>query len=310
MNYRQDKKLSFLQKNNSAKKGFSMLGLIILLVLSQIIIVKAQSQTGTLTIMPGSIFFQQQPGDFTFPRNFVPLTSQIINSYATLEPEIYNNTLIVYDGDSTSGFDITLALDDLESNSMGNNIIHYTDIALVTLSSSLIDPVDSGDINTPPGAPNVTAPLNCNWNPIIEPNMEIACNTSMTSFSEPLANATSLANDVSPSDIVIGVTDGSQLSNATPLAPRKIIIDGDIILYTGKTVNQLTGVSNINESHLTNDVVKQYYDSSQQITIMSNSVISDRGIYSFGFGFRLTYNESTIPDNYNSTLTFTLIPIP
>jgi hypothetical protein len=213
-----------------------------IILLLNTFVARAQiTQTGSLAILPGSIYIERIPDDFNFPESFVPLTQETINLYKTLDPSSQNQILKVVDADPTGYFDITVSLDEFTSTTGKNNTISYTSTGLVTLSQSLTEPVDAGTNNIPSGAPNIVAPINCNWNPQTGTKMEDICDIYMTNFSQPIG---------SPS-------------------------------YT-----------------------------SEQIDILSTPVAADTGEYSVGFGFKLSFDDTVVPDNYSSVLTFTLIPSP
>lgn len=280
-------------------------------LLFQSILANAQTlQTATLTILPGPISFGQLPDDFNFDTSFIPSIPQTIKIYKLLSPSILNNTLRVDDADPGGGFDVTISMSDFESTTVENERIHYTNLALVSLTQSLTETADGPITNIPPGAPNTLAPLHCDWNPSNYPDMNSYCDSLMNQFTEPAANTTLLANNIQGNDTTIDVNDASQLESATPSTPKYIIIEDDVIRYTGIISNQLTGVSLISISHSSGKTVTQYHITSNQVTLLSNPSFTDVGEYSIGFGFKLNYDEATIPDNYTATLTFTLIPLP
>jgi hypothetical protein len=197
----------------------------------------AADQTGTLELQRPGVIIIREPQDFSFPLNFVP-SSGILPTYAFLNPAQDENTLAIFDSDDAGGFTVTVAMTDMQPTDGSGNIIHYTDLALVTLSQSP-GGVDGGSINIPPGAANVHTYSSCPWNPP-DPDMQTQCDASMTNFTEPPG--------------------GSGTSN--------------------------------------------------QITILQDDTISDFGVYSVGFGFRLVIHPETRQGDYNGTLLFTLIPIP
>ena len=61
--------------------------------------------------------------------------------------------------------------------------------------------------------------------------------------------------------------------------------------------------------HDTGATVSQYWDASDQLTLMQDDIVSDTGSYSVGFGFRLNITPEMRQDYYNGTIIFTLIPI-
>ena len=289
--------------------------LILTLILSSIllfhaIMANAQLQTATLAIIPGPVSFAQLPDDFNFDTSFVPNTSETISIYKVLSPSITENTLNIADPDTSNGFSVSVSLTDFESQTGGSNRIHYTNLGLVALSESLTEQTDGPGTNSPSGAPNVISPLHCNWDTSVYPTLSSVCNDSINAFAEPAANTTLLTNPVTTVATTINVADGTQLADATSSEPQYITINSDVIMYTGITANQLTGVTLISTDHAIGETVTQYYRISDETTLLSNTNVADIGEYSTGLGFRLNYDDAVIPDTYNATLTFTLIPIP
>lgn len=274
------------------------------LLLVHAVIVSAQAtQTGSVTILPSQPIIEHEPDGFNFPPKFIPSTPQNISLYQTLDPSMPENILEVVDFVPDSGFLVTVSMDDFESPA-NDNYIHYTNFGFVTLSESLTDEVDSGPSNNPPGQGDTTAPQHCDWDSQSGTAFKDACDAFITPFSSYPTSSTTLAGDINPGDTVINVADGSQLVGSS-----WIIINGDVIGYTGMIGNQLTGVTGINTAHLTGDTVTRYYKTSQQVDLMSNSTIAQTGSYSVGFGFKLNYNQDTIPADYTSTITFTIMAI-
>ena len=261
-------------------------------------------QLATVEILPGNEISPNPPNSFSFARTFVT-SSGSINIFKTLDPSTNTDTLVITDTDPTRKFDVTFSLSDIISTIDPDTIIHFTNAAFVTLSASLTDIVDTTGYNNPPGAPNITAPFDCNWDPQNQsfPNMEDFCASSMTNFPEPSAVSTTLSNNVIVSDTTIDLTDASSFQSG----PAKIDIEGDLISYTGKTINQLTGVTGIDSPHSSGVTVDQYFENSAPLTILSDSTISDIGTFSMGFGFQLNVDTSFNPSSYQGTLTFSLI---
>lgn len=116
---------------------------------------------------------------------------------------------------------------------------------------------------------------------------------------------TVLTGDVNISDTAINVNDDSIFPSY-----GWVVIDDDQISYSSVSSGQLQGVTGIDSTHATGTTIKPYQTESQQMTILSNSSLTDVGTYSVGFALRLGIDEGTIPDDYTATITYTLIAIP
>lgn len=73
-------------------------------------------------------------------------------------------------------------------------------------------------------------------------------------ISFALANDTTLDGDVAVGAVTIDLVDASNWRSS-----GKLLLQGDIITYTGKTDNQLTGVTGVNVEHSDGDVARQMY---------------------------------------------------
>jgi|GEM_PF-4485437 len=267
----------------------------------------AQNQAGTLAIDPGRSITEPLYG-FDLPTFFIPLVGPPEKIYSVLDPANPDNRLEIYDGFNTAGFTVDVSMSDLTSPE--ENIIHYTNISLVTLSQSDTG-VDTAPYNIPPGAPNVVIPAKClAWTG--DPNDLTMCDGILDSgssqFMEPAALSSTLTADVTTTDTEINVADGSIF--ITPLLPGdtlKIKIGSDVINYTGISGDQLTGVSGIDAAHSLGDTVDQYNFQSRQLTIMDTNIGSeaDTGLHSVGFGLRLAVDSTVKQGNYSGILLFT-----
>ena len=139
-------------------------------------------QTGTLEIIAPETVISGEPADFYFPISFIPETG-ILSTYVTLHPANPDGILQIYDSNDTSGFRITIASTDLNSITGTGYLIHYTNLALVTLS---LDPggVDTASYNIPPGTANVVPYLKCPWDPSSPDTIASQCDAYMTPFPE------------------------------------------------------------------------------------------------------------------------------
>lgn len=194
------------------------------------------NQDGVLQILAPETMIIHEPDDFEFPVNFVP-SSGSLSTYALLDPATLAGILEIFDSNDASGFSVTIAATDLNSTTGTGNFIHYTNMAMVTVSQTP-GGVDAGASNNPPGAANVITPLRCPWDPAGAPLAD-QCDSFMTVFTEPAGGSTT----------------------------------------------------------------------SNQFTMLENTVAMDRGSYSIGFGFRLNIAPEMKQDYYNGTIIFTLIPI-
>lgn len=291
------------------KNGFILFtGILIgLLSVTGIALGQTASQTGSLTISSLDIVPLGEPNSFSFESAFIPNQPGTINLYHTLNPSNPAETFRLEDPDAGGRFDLTMSMTDLNPVSGGDDVIRFTNIALVSLSESLTEEVDGPPTNNPPGAPlgDFFVPLYCNWDPLTIPNMWDACDGIMFNFIEPAAGTTNLTNDINPGNATIDVADASQLTNPNT-SPHSIVIEGDIIDYTGKNVNQLTGVTGIDAPHPNGTPITQYARSSVDQTIISNTNPANTGVYSVGFGLRLAINQTIVPGDYSGTITFTL----
>jgi hypothetical protein len=232
--------------------------------------------------------------------------------YAILDPDPENpkypdNVLQVFDGLPEAGFIVNVAISDLKTPK--GDTISYTNTSLVTLSHSGtgIDPANS---NSPPGAPDVQVPADCVAWASGQPLS--VCDSTLDSeksrFYEPDSSSSTLTVNANPGDEVINVADGTRFSPPQGIANPEVRIDDDIIRYTGITGNQLTGISGIDTPHLAGDqtIVKQHSFESGQLTVMSNTTgYADTGLYSVGFGLRITIDPTVKQGYYHGTLTFT-----
>lgn len=73
-------------------------------------------------------------------------------------------------------------------------------------------------------------------------------------ISFALANDTTLDGDVAVGAVTIDLVDASNWRSS-----GKLLLQGDIITYTGKTDNRLTGVTGVNVAHSDGDVARQMY---------------------------------------------------
>lgn len=266
---------------------------------------KAQiDQVGSVTLLPGTdIAFSSIPDDFGFGDVFTPATGQT-PIYKTLDPGNSSEVIEITDVDVSRGFSVTMSITNFVS---GENIIPYSNIGFVTLSESLTEVVDGDPANNPPGAPNLVALQDCNWDPSSGKTMAEYCDDDLglfINFTGPVPANSSLAADAGPSDTTINLIDGTAFQNG----PAAIIINGDIINYTAKAGNQLIGVTSIDSSHTTGDNVEQFIFNSTEELLFENSTDGDTGVYSTGFGFRMLVDSGLNQGTYSSTLTFTLIP--
>lgn len=270
-----------------------------------VVYAEVTDQAGTVTLLPAETIITREPEGFNFPVSFIPSTG-ILPVYALLNPTVIEQTLQVFDSNDASGFSVTAAMTHLRSTGTGNNLIHFTDLSLVTLSQSP-DGTDSGPYNEPPGSPNVSTPSNCPWNPS-DTDIATQCDSYMTSFSYP-SGSTLTANDLEITNTEVDVLDGSVFNSPLPGETLEALIDYDVINYSGVTGNTLTGLTGIDIPHLSGSQIRQHWEESNQVTILQNNTIADRGSFSIGFGFRLSIRPEMKQDQYSGTLIFTLIPL-
>lgn len=69
-----------------------------------------------------------------------------------------------------------------------------------------------------------------------------------------VAPDTTLDGDVLVGATTIDVTDATYMQSS-----GKIMLEGDVVSYTGKTANQLTGVTGVNVKHYSGETVRQMY---------------------------------------------------
>jgi hypothetical protein len=168
-----------------------------LLTGTEVLAAAQRQQTGTLEINPGNeLTLLQEPDDFSFPTSFLPHTPGSINIYKTLDPGVPGKILQVGDNTAAAGFSITASISDFTSQH--GDRIHFDKVGMVTLHQSRTEQADGLPINIPPGAPNVTAPDQCSWNPSGTATMESVCDESMFTFIGP-AGAT-VSDEVSIMD--------------------------------------------------------------------------------------------------------------
>lgn len=263
----------------------------------------AADQQGSISILSIDDIVLFTPEDFDFTPAFAPNSDEATTSYTMLLPNISDEKLSVVDSSEENGFNVTLSVTPLLSSTNAADIIDVNNIAVVTLAETTSAEVDSGESNVPAGAPNVTAPLYCNLD-ITNSAQTLAntCETVMMPFSRPVTATTTLADNFESNAASVLLTDASGFSSS-----GTAVIDEDVILYTGVTGNELTGVTQINEAHETGEEVNQYASISTPLTILQDAVTTDTGTYSVGLGFRLTVDDSTKKGLYNGTLTFDLI---
>jgi hypothetical protein len=264
--------------------------------------------TGTADIAPGTVT-GIVPDDFSFPEGFVSnTTTQKI--YKFLDPTVTNETLQILDADEFGGFKVDMYMSDLVPSSGSDNVIRFTKVGVVTLSNSSPEPTDTAPFNRPTGTPNINivAPAFCDWD-LATWDLESVCDDDMQGFTAPSSNSTTLSTDINPSAVEIEVADGSRLASPAIGYPLTIKIDSDLIVYSGISGNTLTGVSDINNTHFSGTTVSQYYSTSEPMTIMTNPAAADVGVYSTGFGLRLTISPGVSADVYTGTITFSISPI-
>jgi hypothetical protein len=276
-------------------------------------------QTGTLDIQPGSgPPVLSAPFDFQFPRAFIPLTGTT-PIYVTLDPSEPEETLQVGDASQTGGFTVTTSVSEFRGTDNPENMFSYENLSMVTLAQSLDDnePADGGPTNQPPGAPNVSAPLFCNWDPTnpTTPLMQDECDDELDiNIMDATSSVTSnLAADIDEDSDTITLDDTSAFRVPDPVGPPPIPshlarIGTDYFTYTDVSGNDLTGVSGIGAPHTTGETVEQLSEESDQFVILENSVPGDTGSYSIGFGYRLNITPEMIADTYSGVITFTILP--
>jgi len=292
----------------SLKKNSLILCIFSVLLLSGFPAVSAQeaSQSGILELVAPETIIAHEPDNFSFPVSFID-AGNTFSTYALLNPSQAESTLEIFDSNDASGFLVTVAMTDFASTSNPDHIIHATDLGMVSLAQSP-EGVDSASFNRPPGAPNVTPFLKCPWNPL-NGSLDTQCESYMAHFSDLPGSLTSLANDLNINDNEIAVTDSSGLYSPLPGETAEIIIDNDIIIYSGITGNLLLGLSGISAVHTAGSNVIQHWNTSGQLALLENNSTLDTGDYKIGFGFRLNIRPEFKQDYYSGTLLFTLITI-
>lgn len=148
-------------------------------------------QTGTLAILPGTeLVFLRTPDNFNFDPTFIPASPGNVNIYKTLNPMTAEQILKIGDSTTAAGFSATMSMSDFTSSTPANKI-HFDKVSFVTLHQSLTEHADGPSTNNPPGAPNVTAPEHCMWDPAGSTTMESACDNFMYTFTGPPGATTS-----------------------------------------------------------------------------------------------------------------------
>jgi len=268
----------------------------------------AQEQAGILSLQQG-VPISEPTSPINLSTHFIPSTDE--NIYSVLDPALQASRLEIFDSLANAGFTVNASMSDLKS---GNDIVSYTKANIVTLSQSG-GGIDYNTIfNNPPGAPNVTADAKCtDWtsgDPLSVCDAFIDANPNNTRFYETSPSSSMLTADANPGDTTIDVGDGSQFTLPAPGDHLFVSIDDDVITYTGINVNQLTGVTGIDASHLSGSTVNQHSPESGQLTIMNNAANpADVGLYWVGLGIRLKIDPTLKQGDYSGTLTFTFILI-
>jgi hypothetical protein len=218
-------------------------------------------QTGTVAIGPGNeiaFFGEGWPDDFDFPTTFVPKGTGTTYVWKTLDPAIPGNLLEIGDNDPTRGFSVTAAVTDFVGTSPENRM-HFDNLSMVTLTQTPGEKADGSNWNDPPGAPNVTAPAYCNWQPQqLVGTLSSACGSYMDAFEEtPDAQ---LAGNINNADTVIDLISATSFSTSFPATGGFIVINDDVISYSsvidlGADAGQLLGVNGIDTPHNSLDPV-------------------------------------------------------